>query len=289
MRPDAGLLQKLGRAHFVVDGQSGRVGSGQRRSAEKGPGIEFVDHRPYEPGDDLRYLDVNQYALRGEFMVRQYVVERALPVTILLDATDSMDYGTPGKFEYARTLCEVLAFVGLSGGDVVQLAAWQDNRLRRSPRAQGRGAAERLFGWLEPAQCRGRSFDRALRQVDRLLDSNGLVIVVSDWWDDAALRAAIALCARRHVLAVQVLSPEELEPSFGDNAALQLIDSENEQAIELTVDAGALDSYRRAVVEWRQDMRREFLRAGARFATVRTDESIERALLVDWHRHRIIA
>lgn len=289
MRPDAGLLQKLGRAHFVVAGKSGQIGSGQRRSAEKGAGIEFVDHRPYEPGDDLRHLDVNQYARRGEFMIRQYVVERALPITILLDATLSMDYGTPGKFEYARTLCEVLAFVGLSGGDVVRLAVWQHSRLGWSPRVQGRGGAERLFGWLEQAQCAGRSFDRALPQLDRLLDRNGLLIVVSDWWDDAALRAALALCARRQVLAIQVLSPDELEPSFGANAALQLVDSESEQAVELMLDAGALDSYRRAIADWRQDMRRDFLHAGARFAALATNESIERALLVDWHRSRIIA
>jgi hypothetical protein len=161
--------------------------------------------------------------------------------------------------------------------------------LNWSARAQGRGGAERLFGWLEQAQCSGGSFGRALRQVERRLDRNGLLIVVSDWWDEVALAAALALCARQQVLAVQVLSPDELEPSFGANAALRLVDSESGQEVELTVDAGALDSYRRAIADWRRDMRRDFLRAGARFATLGTDESIERALLIDWHRSRIIA
>ncbi|HEY4199309.1 MAG TPA: DUF58 domain-containing protein [Devosiaceae bacterium] len=282
-------MQKLGRAQFVVSGKSGQIGSGQRPSGEKGAGIEFVDHRPYEPGDDLRYLDVIQYSRRREFMIRQYVVERALPITILLDATESMDYGTPSKFEYARTLCEALAFIGLAGGDVVQLATWQGGQLNWSQRVQGRGGAERLFTWLEQAQCSGGAFDRALPQLRQLLDKNGLLIVVSDWWDGAALEATLRLRARQHVLAVQTLSPDELEPSFDAHATLRLVDSESGQEVDLTVDADALDSYRDAVAQWRQDMQQSFVRAGARLATLRTDEPIEQALLIGWRRSRLIA
>jgi uncharacterized protein (DUF58 family) len=103
------LLQKLGRSRLLVRAEGTATGAGERRSRGKGLGLEFEDHRPYEPGDDVRHIDRHVYARLGQHYLKQYAAYGQLPVTLILDGSASMAYGTPDKLAYAKAIVAGLA------------------------------------------------------------------------------------------------------------------------------------------------------------------------------------
>src|ERR1041384_6137855 len=95
---------------------------GERRSTAHGASVEFADFRPYVQGDDFRRIDWNAYAKFESLMLRLFVEEQELAVHILLDCSESMNYGTPqsaNKFDYGRRLAAGLAYIDLANTDRV--------------------------------------------------------------------------------------------------------------------------------------------------------------------------
>src|SRR5918992_1249224 len=84
----------------------------QRRTMQKGSGIEFADHREYSAGDDFRYLDWNIYARHGDLLLKRFQEEEDLHVYFLLDCSRSMGFGT--KFDLARQVTAALAYIALA-------------------------------------------------------------------------------------------------------------------------------------------------------------------------------
>ena len=75
---------------------------GERRSLNRGTGMEFADHRAYELGDDLRYVDWNIYARLGRLFIKLHHTDEDLPLALLLDSSRSMEFGTPTKLTCAK-------------------------------------------------------------------------------------------------------------------------------------------------------------------------------------------
>src|SRR3954462_7996617 len=86
---------------------------GERRSKRKGQSVEFADFRNYVPGDDLRFIDWNTYARLAKLFLKMFLEEEDLHFYTLIDASSSMDFGTPSKLDYARQLAAALGFIGL--------------------------------------------------------------------------------------------------------------------------------------------------------------------------------
>ena len=98
-----GLLAKLSRMDVVARRVRG-ARSGERRSRKRGAGLEFSEHRDYEPGDDLRFVDWNVFARLDRLVTKVFIEEEDLTVALLLDASASMDWGNPNKFLFARRM-----------------------------------------------------------------------------------------------------------------------------------------------------------------------------------------
>jgi uncharacterized protein (DUF58 family) len=116
-----GFLRKLEQAaiaskHIMI----GRT-KGERRSARRGSSVEFADFRAYNPGDDIRYLDWNAFARLQRLFLKLFIEEEDLHVYLLLDASRSMDFGSPSKFRWALQAAAALAYIALCGGDRVQV------------------------------------------------------------------------------------------------------------------------------------------------------------------------
>ena len=94
MTPSPRLLQSLQRSRVLVRSAKATVGVGERRSNAKGSGMEFLDYREYQPGDDVRHLDPHLFARTGGHYVRQYAVYQQLPITIIVDGSASMPLTT---------------------------------------------------------------------------------------------------------------------------------------------------------------------------------------------------
>lgn len=285
MRPTPALLQELSRSRLLVGHAAPSFGTGERRSKSKGSGMEFADHRPYQSGDDLRRLDLQLKARLGEHFIRQYNPDQPLDVAILVDGSGSMAFGTPPKFALAKGLAAALGFVGLAGGDRVQLGMFAGDKVHWSSRLQGARAAEILFGWLDGHEPGGNaSFGAAIRAAVPQLPANGLLIMLSDWWlpDIAAELMPLNAAPGVETLAIQVAAAEELDPGLFGEGAARLSDLESGREVELALDPDTLRRYREALSERRTLIRQAFFRMRGRFVELRSDATLERTLLKDW-------
>ena len=291
------LQQELSRRRLTAAHARAQGGSGERASRAKGSGSEFADFRPYQPGDDIRSLDARVTARLGVPVVREFVLAQQLPILLLLDASASMGLGSmgpgrPAKFELARQLAATLAFVALAGGDLVQAASF-GAELRVSPRMQGVNRASELLGWLGASHVAQRgeagsmTLSEAVSATAGRAPRGALVIVVSDFLsEDAPGALGLAHARRQEVLAVQVLSPEELDPSrlFGDKSssdksAVRLDDVESGEHAVVLLDAATLERYRAALNAWTETLRQRLSQHGGRLVQARSDQRLETVVL----------
>src|SRR6202171_2559429 len=116
---------------------SGQMG-GERRSKAHGRSVEFADFRSYSPGDDFRLIDWNAYARLARFMLRLFVAEQELPLSIFVDVSGSMDWGRPNKAETAKRLAGAIAYLALAALDRVRLTVFAAGNTSGSASSRGR-------------------------------------------------------------------------------------------------------------------------------------------------------
>src|SRR5271170_3439957 len=170
-------------AKTVVDG----FVAGLHRSPDFGFSQEFAEYRAYTPGDDLRNVDWNVYARTERMYLRRYRGETNSMLTVLLDASNSMQFGSHGvnKMDYARYLAASLFYLALHGQrDAVGLITFDDeirNYIRPSTR---QGQLHRLLAGLDQAEARARTdFAKPMRYFQDLLKRRGIVLIISDFFD----------------------------------------------------------------------------------------------------------
>ncbi|HLU48645.1 MAG TPA: DUF58 domain-containing protein, partial [Planctomycetota bacterium] len=159
---------------------SGKL-KGERRSRRRGSSTEFADFRPYVPGDDLRFLDWNILGRLDRLFLRVFLEEEDLWLDILVDASESMRWGDPDKFTYARRVAAALGYIGLVQQDRVRVSAFSSRLRPIFGPARGRRQAKRLLEQLESLDVeRGEgthlapSFERFARTGGR----TGIAVVV---------------------------------------------------------------------------------------------------------------
>src|SRR5437762_6840009 len=124
LSPD--LLRRLEQFQLLAARRAKSSAKGERRSRARGQSVEFADYRNYVAGDDLRYLDWNLYGRLERLFLKLYEEERELPVRIFLDASESMSFGEPRKFDFARQIAAAIGYVALCGFDRVSVIPFPD-------------------------------------------------------------------------------------------------------------------------------------------------------------------
>src|SRR5438034_4042977 len=115
------LLRRLEQFQLLAARRAKSSARGERRSRARGQSVEFADYRSYVPGDDFRYLDWNLFGRLERLFLKLYEEERELPVRIFLDASESMTFGEPRKFDFARQVAAAIGYVALCGFDRVSV------------------------------------------------------------------------------------------------------------------------------------------------------------------------
>src|SRR6187431_1425770 len=115
------LLRRLEQFQLLAARRAKSTARGERRSRARGQSVEFADYRNYVPGDDLRYLDWNLFGRFERLFLKLYEEERELPVRIFLDCSESMAFGEPRKFDFARQVAAAIGYVALCGFDRVSV------------------------------------------------------------------------------------------------------------------------------------------------------------------------
>lgn len=253
---------------------------GERRSPRKGQSSEFADFRQYTVGDDLRFLDWNLYARLDRLFLRLFLEEEDLHISILIDASLSMDFGAPTKLHFAKQVAAALGFVGLVGQDRVVIEAFGEGPARTSVPLRGRRSLWRMLDFLNGVGPAGRgSFGPSLRSYSLRSTGRGVVIVLSDLMDKAGYEEGLRyLVARRmDVYVVHILSPEEMDPDVAGD--VRLIDVEDQDEAELTVSAALVERYKRALTSYRGQVQDYCNRRGIGYLFTSTQEPFDRLVL----------
>lgn len=203
-------------ARLIVEGYM----IGQHKSPFKGSSVEFVEHRQYYPGDEIRHIDWRAFGKTGKYYIKEFEEETNLRAYLFVDASGSMGYGdsTLPKFEYARLLAASLGHLLISQRDAVGLMTFDSQIRDRIEPSTNPKNFQLITTALE--QCEtgeetslGAFFERVIPSLKR----RSLVVIMSDFFDDLqALRKALQMFKRnRHeVVLFQILAPEEEDFPF---------------------------------------------------------------------------
>jgi len=277
-------LAALGGLEFVARHVVEGFLAGLHRSPHRGFSVEFAEHRAYQPGDDLRYVDWRMYARSDRHYVKQFEEETNLRAYLLVDASASMAWSSspgelPPKLWYAKQLSACLALLLLRQGDAVGLIGFDEKiRAHIGPRG-GRRHWHDLLRALEPLEATGRTeAANALRDIAGRLPRRGLVVLCSDLLvDPESTRLALQFLRHRghEVLVFHILDPGELELP-GDRDA-RFVDPETGEELPVSV-AHLRNEYREAVERAIEEWRRALVPLGIDYTLLETDQPLVHAL-----------
>ncbi len=261
-----------------------------------GQTVEFADYREYQLGDDIRRIDWNLYSRFEKFFIKLFTDERQMHTQVFIDCSASMGKDVPDKAAYAVGIAAALGYLSVHNMDKVSYKLIKG------------GVAEDPFGTIVGK----RSFFNAISTLDNLEfdgtcdlknaiintpnpgNNDGLTIIISDFFTESDWKSAVDyLCyKKRQVLLVQVLTPDEMDPLY--TGRINLIDSESEgledaRNMKIKVDRAFQKAYAQAITDYTSELRKFCSSRGASFATICTDEPIERALFKELLKVGIMA
>ncbi len=284
LRPEA--IRRIARlevrARLVVEG----VLAGLHKSPYKGQSVEFLQHRPYVRGDDLRRVDWKVWGRQDRLTVKEFEEETSLRLSLVVDGSASMDYDPgrlakrPTKFDHAATLAASLAWLALSHGDSAGCAVFDDRVRRAIPARSRKSQLSEICGELESPRNAGESdFLPALRRLAETLPRRGLVVIISDFLGDrdGILRGLRMLRQRGHDLAVlHVMDDDELDFPFEGPTRFEGLELPRHLACNpRALRAGYLEALEALLA----DVRRSAAAVDADYVLARTGELPEAALV----------
>jgi uncharacterized protein (DUF58 family) len=279
LTPD--FLRELEILKRSLDIQARSGSAGERAAPRRGGSAEFQEHRPYEPGDDLRRIDWLAFARTGQPVTKLFRAEEDAVVRLVLDASASLDFGTPPKLGLAKRLTAAVGYLALASGQRAELGVARvrtdlPRTLERSGRARrGRVAITALFRELSRVSAEGRTdLAGALRTLVESATRPGMVVVVSDFLDAGPVTNALGqVRAAGHDLALlQVLDPAELEPDLEGDLSLE--DAETGATVELTADPSAIEAYLLRIAGLVEELRSFCRRHGATYVRTTSNETL---------------
>jgi uncharacterized protein (DUF58 family) len=276
------------RARQVVEGFI----SGMHRSPFFGHSVEFVQHRDYTPGDDIRHLDWKVWSKTDKFYIKQFEEETNLRTHMVVDVSNSMHYGKTGpgvfnKYNYACTIAACLGYMLLRQQDSVGLMTFdEDVRQVVPPRSQNTHI-DAIIKALDVSRPREKTnIERIIKRVAENAPGRGLIVLISDLLVDREplFRALEMLRHGRHdVLVFHVLDEEELTFPF---AGITRFEGMEELAQVLCDPRSLRDGYLEALQEYLVEVRRGCARKGIDYQLVHTKEYLD-AVLSKFLHHRM--
>jgi uncharacterized protein (DUF58 family) len=219
----------------------------ERRTKKSGSGVEFADHRDYQPGDDFRYLDWNVYQRFDRLLLRLYEEEEDLAIYFIVDASASMAFGNGQKLRYAKRVAAALAYVGLANLDRVSIVSTTDRVLERMPATRGKARIFKVFRFLKELQPEGQTnLEDALKTFVAQNKRRGLVVLASDLYDPHGFERGINVLRYNKFdpFVVHVVDEEDAKPKLSGDVLLY--DCETGDEREVTVTAKVLERFEQA-------------------------------------------
>ena len=249
-----------------------------------GQTVEFADYRDYQLGDDIRRIDWNLYSRFEKYFIKLFTDERQMQVQLFIDCSASMGKNKPEKSSYATVAAAALGYLAVHNMDKVSFHLMKGDR------------AENPFGTIVGKS----SFFRAIKSLEEVAfdedtdieacitktdvsAGNGLSVIISDFFTDSDWKKAVdyLLFKKRQVLLMQVLMPEELDPSY--DGRVNLIDSESEDVLDgknmrIKINKGLQAAYQEALKTFVGDIEDFCKKRDVGYVMLNTDTPIEKVL-----------
>ena len=277
------LLKRVRQIEIKTRGLSSNIFAGQYHSAFKGRGMAFSEVREYQYGDDVRDIDWNVTARFDKPFVKVFEEERELTVMLLVDVSNSLDFGTSKqmKKDMVTEIAATIAFSAIQNNDKIGVIFFSDKIEKFIPPKKGRKHILYIIRELldfEPESSR-TDLQCAIEYLTNVLKKRCTAFMLSDFIDDKNFKNALTVANRKHdVVAVQVYDRrmEEL-PDIG----LMLV-RDAETGHEEWIDTSS-KSLRKAHHDWWMEQQKElnetFNLCNVDSVSVRTDQDYVKALL----------
>jgi uncharacterized protein (DUF58 family) len=265
------------RARNIVEGFM----AGMHRSPYFGQSVEFVQHRQYTPGDDLRHIDWKVWSRQDKLYIKQYEEDTSLRCTLLLDASASMSYGNGAlnKFDYAATVCACLAYLTLRQQDAVGLTVFDQRIQSRLPWRSSRSHLQAIYRSLQQTTPKDKTdLKQVFREISETYPKRSLMVVASDFLGGEAqtLKSLAALKHAGHdILVFHIMDDDELDFPFNDATRFEGMES----ADQLTCNPRALrDGYLESLQRFLDRVRHACASAQIDYQLISTSRSLDAAL-----------
>lgn len=255
--------------------------SGAHRSPYFGQSVEFVQHRQYAPGDDVRHVDWKVWARQDRLVIKQYEEDTNLRCSLLIDSSASMSYGRGEmtKFHYASILAACISMLVLKQQDAVGSVMF-DNRIRtRVPLRTSQRHLKDILSSLESTIPADKTnLDSVFRDVVQTFPKRGLMILISDLLgaEESSLRGIDTLRRAGHdVMVLHILDDDELDFPFADPTRFEGLESDD----HLTCNPKALrEGYLQALERFLDRVRRSCAASKSDYLLIRTSDAPDAVL-----------
>ncbi len=268
-------LELLARA--VVEG----FVAGLHRSPYKGFSVDFMEYRPYIPGDDLMRIDWKLFARTDRYYIKEFEDETNTRMHLLVDVSRSMSYTSAGltKLDYSFFLAASLAYLMVRQRDAVGLTLFDEQVVARIPPRSTKGHLHLLLTEMEGATPGAQThLGKPLHELAEQQRKRGFVVLISDLLDDPAALVDGLKHFRfkgHEVIVFHVMDPQEVRFDFSDVVEFEDLETGERMLIEAeTARAGYLDNLER----FRASLRKECGLLGIDYTLLTTDQPLDFAL-----------
>jgi uncharacterized protein (DUF58 family) len=254
--------------------------SGMHRSPYFGQSIEFLQHRQYTRGDEIRHIDWKVYARQDRLHIKQYEEETNLRLTLLVDRSGSMAYGDgdSNKFDYSASIAASLAYLALRQKDATGLFTFDTKVQASVPAKSNQQQLTRILSVLDAVGANGRTdLSRVAREVAQGIPKRGLIVIISDLLGvDSLMEGLRVLRQRGHDVALfHVLHDDEMDFNFNGATRFEGLETDD----FLNCNPRALrEGYLEALDDFLEKTRKACGRLSIDYMRVRTSEHLDAVL-----------
>jgi uncharacterized protein (DUF58 family) len=253
---------------------------GFRRSRRFGTGLEYADFRAYAAGDDVRQLYWQAYLQHRRLVVKLFEESAEINIYILVDTSASMGRGSPEKLLYAKKIAAALSYIALGSQDRVMVVPFASDVETDARPLHGRGRFVDVLKRLDSVEAQGDTdLGHAVRHFAKRYERRGLVVLLSDFFDQKSYGEALKVLHHNHYLvtSIQINEKEELEPTMrGD---FELVDCETGAVETARMTPAAIAAYKAAFASHYNELGRLSIAFGYQKAAARTDEPFQDFLI----------